>query len=75
MGIDSGHETTGLFIYPGYKFNVVDAMFTQFSYAQIKSSLSLFLHLSSERGFWKPTIGPLKQSIGFFSYGDAMLIL
>jgi S-adenosylmethionine:tRNA ribosyltransferase-isomerase len=65
---------TDIFIYPGYKFNVVDSLITNF---HLPRSTPLML-VSALRGF-KEILHAYKEAIAmgyrFFSYGDAMLIL
>lgn len=64
---------TNLFIYPGYKHNVVDALITNFHFP--KSTLIMLV--SSFLGY-KNTMHAyfeaIKNNYRFFSYGDAMYI-
>ncbi|QCI22015.1 tRNA preQ1(34) S-adenosylmethionine ribosyltransferase-isomerase QueA [Buchnera aphidicola] len=64
---------TNIFIYPGYKHNVVDALITNFHFP--KSTLMMLV--SSFLGY-KNTINAYHEAIErkyrFFSYGDAMYI-
>ena len=68
----SGH--TDLFIYPGFKFRVVDHLITNFHLP--KSTLLLLVSAFAGKEF---ILGAYRQAIEtdyrFFSYGDAMLIL
>ena len=68
----SGH--TDLFIYPGFKFRVVDHLITNFHLP--KSTLLLLVSAFAGREF---ILGAYRQAIEsdyrIFSYGDAMLIL
>ncbi len=68
------HGTTDLFIYPGYRFKVVDALITNF---HLPRSTPLLL-VSAFAG-WEKIMAAYKEAIHmryrFFSYGDAMLIL
>jgi S-adenosylmethionine:tRNA ribosyltransferase-isomerase len=68
----SGH--TDLFIYPGYRFKVVDHLITNFHLP--KSTLMILVSAFAGGEFIK---GAYRQAIEaryrFFSYGDAMLIL
>jgi len=68
----AGH--TDLFIYPGYKFKVVDHLITNFHLP--KSTLLLLVSAFAGREF---VLGAYRQAVEadyrFFSYGDAMLIL
>jgi S-adenosylmethionine:tRNA ribosyltransferase-isomerase len=65
---------TDMFIYPGYKFKVVDHMITNFHLP--KSTLMLLVSAFAGKDF---IFEAYKQAIAeeyrFFSYGDAMLIL
>lgn len=69
----SGFQETKLFIYPGYKFKVVDAIITNFHLP--KSSLLLLVSAFSNREFiLKSYEEAIKNDYRFFSFGDAMLI-
>jgi S-adenosylmethionine:tRNA ribosyltransferase-isomerase len=65
---------TGMFIYPGYRFKVVDHMITNFHLP--KSTLMLLVSAFAGRDF---IMEAYRQAIAekyrFFSYGDSMLIL
>ncbi len=65
---------THLFIYPGYKFNVVDGLLTNFHFPMT----TLFLLVSAFAGvdfIQKAYQYAIKERFRFYSYGDAMLIL
>lgn len=65
---------TNLFIYPGYKFKVVDAMITNFHWP--KSSLIMLVSAFAGKSFtMKAYKEAIKKKYRFFSFGDAMLIL
>ena len=68
-----GEGSTSIFIYPGYKFNVADALFTNFHTPQ--SSLLMLVSAFAGREFvldsYKEAV---KEGYRFFSYGDACLI-
>ncbi len=75
--VSAGHRVTGstdLFIYPGYKFRVVDSLVTNFHLPR-----STPLMLASAMCGWEKLIKAYKEAIAreyrFLSYGDAMLIL
>ncbi|MGM0652309.1 MAG: tRNA preQ1(34) S-adenosylmethionine ribosyltransferase-isomerase QueA [Bacillota bacterium] len=73
--IDSGQKGwTGLYIYPGYKFKVVDAMLTNFHLPQ-----STLLMLVSALAGYENTMAAYREAVAqeyrFFSFGDCMLIL
>jgi S-adenosylmethionine:tRNA ribosyltransferase-isomerase len=71
--IRSGNGACDLFIYPGYKFKVVDAMITNFHLP--KSTLLMLVSAFAGR---ENVLGAYKEAIEnryrFYSYGDAMLI-
>lgn len=65
---------TDLFIYPGYKFKIVDALLTNFHFP--KSTLLMLVSAFAGREFileaYKKAI---EAKFRFFSYGDCMLIM
>ena len=65
---------TDIFIYPGYKFNVVDRLLTNFHLSE-----STLLMLVSAFAGYTPIMSAYKQAVSesyrFFSYGDAMLLI
>lgn len=64
---------TNLFIYPGYKWRVVDAMITNFHLP--KSTLLMMMSSFAGREFILRTYETAKQNgYRFFSFGDAMFI-
>lgn len=72
-GLRSGSAETGLFIRPGYRFQVIDALMTNFHLPR-----STLLMLVSALGGVEPIRAAYRHAIAqgyrFFSYGDAMLI-
>ena len=64
---------TDLFIYPGYQFQAVEAMVTNFHLPR-----STLLMLVSAFAGWENILRAyeeaIQESYRFFSYGDAMLI-
>ena len=66
-------QSTSIFIYPGYKFKIVDALFTNFH-----TPLSTLLMLVSAFAGRQLILESYKEAVNekyrFFSYGDAMLI-
>jgi len=72
--IEAGSGETMLFIKPGYKFKIVDAMITNFHLP--KSSLlalvAAFAGLDNILAAYRHAI---EQRYRFYSYGDAMLII
>ncbi|MDD5383208.1 MAG: tRNA preQ1(34) S-adenosylmethionine ribosyltransferase-isomerase QueA [Candidatus Margulisbacteria bacterium] len=70
-----GHKgETDLFIYPGYKFKVVDAMITNFHWP--RTTLIMLVSAFAGKDFiMKAYQEAIKEKYRFFSFGDAMLIL
>ena len=68
-----GWAETDIFIYPGYQFNVVDALLTNFHLP--KSTLMMLVSAFAGKkricGAYKEAI---KEGYRFFSYGDAMFL-
>ncbi len=64
---------TDIFIYPGYRFNIVDALITNFHLPE-----STLLMLVSAFAGYRYTFEAYRQAVAhryrFFSYGDAMFI-
>ncbi|MDR2631210.1 MAG: tRNA preQ1(34) S-adenosylmethionine ribosyltransferase-isomerase QueA [Spirochaetaceae bacterium] len=71
--LERGEGSTSIFIYPGYSFNVVDTLFTNFH-----TPCSTLLMLVSAFAGREKILETYEKAIGegyrFFSYGDAMLI-
>jgi len=66
--------STGLFIYPGYRFNAVDALITNFHLP--KSTLVMLTAAFAGREFLMTAYKEaVKQGYRFFSYGDAMMVI
>jgi len=64
---------TNIFIYPGYKFKVIDAMITNFHLP--KSSLIMLVSaLAGKKNIDKAYQEAIKEKYRFYSYGDAMYI-
>ncbi|WP_329416437.1 tRNA preQ1(34) S-adenosylmethionine ribosyltransferase-isomerase QueA [Acinetobacter indicus] len=64
---------TQIFIYPGYKFKVVDRLITNFHLPE-STLLMLVSALSSRENIMRAYQHAVTQRYRFFSYGDAMLI-
>lgn len=68
-----GHGNTDIFIYPGYRFKVIDRLITNFHLP--KSTLLMLVSALYNRekilDIYKEAV---EQKYRFFSYGDAMLI-
>lgn len=72
--VDPVSRPTGLFIFPGYTFKVVDVLVTNFHLPR-----STHLLLVSAFAGWEPVLAAYRHAVEagyrFYSYGDAMLIL
>jgi S-adenosylmethionine:tRNA ribosyltransferase-isomerase len=64
---------TGIFIYPGYKFKVVDSLITNFHLPE-STLLMLVSSLAGRENIIKAYEEAVKERYRFFSFGDAMLI-
>ncbi len=72
--LEAGVGQTEIFIYPGFKFTVVDAMLTNFHLP--KSSLLLMISAFADKQFIMQAYEEaIINKYRFFSFGDAMLIL
>jgi S-adenosylmethionine:tRNA ribosyltransferase-isomerase len=73
-GLESGEKNTRLFIYPGYKFQVVDRLLTNFHLPR-----STLLMLVSAFAGYELIMAAYREAVRegyrFFSYGDCMLIV
>jgi S-adenosylmethionine:tRNA ribosyltransferase-isomerase len=84
-----GAGTTSIFIYPGRRFNIVDALFTNFhtpestllmlvsAFAEAKPAFFAGIHsggLSGRDFILESYAEAVREGYRFFSYGDAMLI-
>ncbi len=71
--VQAGTQKTSIFIYPGYKFKVVDKMFTNFHTPE-STLLMLVSAFSSRENILAAYKNAVENKYHFFSYGDAMLI-
>ena len=71
--IKPGAAWTDIFIYPGYKFKMIDALVTNFHLPQ-STLLMLVSTLSTREIMLKTYEEAVKQRYRFFSFGDAMFI-
>ena len=67
-------DDTGIFIYPGYKFKVVDALITNFHLPE-STLLMLVSALYSREKMLEAYKTAVDEKYRFFSFGDAMLIV
>ena len=69
----SGEGSTGIFIYPGYEFKIIDSLITNFHLP--KSTLLMLISALYDRekilAVYEEAI---REKYRFFSYGDAMFI-
>jgi S-adenosylmethionine:tRNA ribosyltransferase-isomerase len=66
--------TTSIFIYPGYQFKVVDALFTNFHTPE-STLLMLVSAFAGKDLILESYAKAIGEGYRFFSYGDAMLII
>ncbi len=71
--IKAGQTSTGIFIYPGYSFKIVNALITNFHLPK-STLLMLISALYDREEILKAYEIAVKERYRFFSYGDAMLI-
>ena len=64
---------TGIFIYPGYRFKVIDALITNFHLPE-STLLMLVSAFSSRENILEAYKTAVDEKYRFFSFGDAMLI-
>lgn len=74
FNVEVGSNSTKIFIYPGYKFKIVDALITNFHLP--KSTLIMLVSAFAGREFiLKAYKAAVENRYRFFSFGDAMFIL
>ena len=71
--VRSGSMATGIFIYPGYEFKIVDALITNFHLPK-STLLMLVSALYDREEILKAYKIAVDERYRFFSYGDAMMI-
>lgn len=67
-------DDTGIFIYPGYKFKVVDSLITNFHLPE-STLLMLVSAFYNREKMLEAYNTAVKENYRFFSFGDAMMIL
>ncbi len=72
--IKSQNGETDLFIYPPYKFKIVDALITNFHFPR-STLLMLVSAFGGHQFVMKAYQEAIKEKYRFYSFGDAMLIL
>lgn len=70
----AGHGETNIFIYPPYKFQIVDCLITNFHLPEstLIMLVSAFCGVEETLGLYNLAV---KEKYRFFSFGDAMLLL
>jgi len=72
-GVSAGAGKTAIFIYPPYRFRVIDALVTNFHLPR-STLLALVMAFAGEDATRSAYREAVAQRYRFFSYGDAMLI-
>jgi S-adenosylmethionine:tRNA ribosyltransferase-isomerase len=67
-------DNTGIFIYPGYKFKVIDGLITNFHLPE-STLLMLVSAFSGKENIMNAYKHAVNERYRFFSFGDAMLLL
>jgi S-adenosylmethionine:tRNA ribosyltransferase-isomerase len=70
----AGHGSTDIFIYPGYRFKVIDSLITNFHLPK-STLLMLVSALYNRENILEAYKEAVEQKYRFFSYGDAMIII
>ena len=71
--VHAGSKWTDIFIYPGYKFKVIDALITNFHLPE-STLLMLVSALYDREHILEAYKVAVEEKYRFFSFGDAMLI-
>lgn len=71
--LSSFEGDTDIFIYPGFKFNVVDMLLTNFHLSE-STLLMLVCAFAGQENIMNAYQHAIKEKYRFYSYGDAMLI-
>jgi S-adenosylmethionine:tRNA ribosyltransferase-isomerase len=72
-GVRAGRGEANLFIYPGYKFQIVDALLTNFHLPQ-STLLMLACALGGKENVLRAYEHAVAQRYRFYSYGDCMFV-
>ena len=71
--LHSGSGWTDIFIYPGYRFKIMDALITNFHLPE-STLLMLVSALAGKEHILKAYEEAVREKYRFFSFGDAMFI-
>ena len=72
--LEAGNGSTGIFIYPGYEFKIVNKLITNFHLPK-STLLMLISALYDREEILKAYKIAVNEKYRFFSYGDAMIII
>lgn len=72
--MEAKRDSTGIFIYPGYEFKIIDSLITNFHLPK-STLLMLISALYNREDILRVYETAVKEEYRFFSYGDAMLII
>ena len=72
--LEAKSDSTGIFIYPGYEFKIIDSLITNFHLPK-STLLMLISALYNREEILKVYDIAVKEEYRFFSYGDAMFII
>ncbi len=72
--VKSGQKSTDIFIYPGYKFKIMDGLITNFHLPKSTLLMLISAFYDREKVLEAYEIA-IKENYRFFSYGDAMFII
>ena len=71
--VEPQEKDTQIFIYPGYKFKMVDKLITNFHLPE-STLIMLVSALSSKENVLNAYETAVKERYRFFSFGDAMIV-
>ena len=74
MTVQAGSGWTDIFIYPGYQFQVLDGLITNFHLPE-STLVMLVSALAGREQVMKAYETAVQEKYRFFSFGDAMLII
>jgi len=72
--VETGTKTTKAFIRPGYRFRVVDGMFTNFHLPRT-TMLAMISAMAGREAIFRAYAEAVREEYRFLSFGDSMLIL
>ncbi|MCH5268054.1 MAG: tRNA preQ1(34) S-adenosylmethionine ribosyltransferase-isomerase QueA [Lachnospiraceae bacterium] len=72
--IHAGEGETDIFIYPGYRFRILDCLITNFHLPE-STLLMLVSALAGKEHIMNAYVEAVKERYRFFSFGDAMIIV